>query len=126
MLFELETAKTPAEIDAALRAAAANHKFGVLTVHDLQQTMKNKGVDFEKEVWVYEVCNPFQAKAALTANTAISTALPCRISVYRHGAGYRLSTILPTEMMKAFPGEGLSKVASEVEATLIAMMKETA
>jgi len=34
------------QIDAALRDSAARHKFGVAHVHDLRQTMQNKGVDF--------------------------------------------------------------------------------
>jgi len=34
---------------------------------------------------VYEVCNPDIAKKVLETKGAISTALPCRISVYSEG-----------------------------------------
>jgi uncharacterized protein (DUF302 family) len=126
MLFEIESRKTPAEIEQGLQAAAARHKFGILAVHNLRETMRNKGVEFQGECWIYEVCNPVQAKKVLEANPAISTALPCRISVYRSGEGYKLATLLPTAMLALFGTAGLEEVAREVEATIRAMMQEAA
>ena len=126
MLFEIESAKSLDEIDAALKDAAARHKFGVLTVHDLKTTMKNKGVEFPKECRIYEVCNPHKAKEVLLANGSISTALPCRISVYESGQGYKLATILPTAMLQMFTTPGVEHVAVEVEETLKAIMSESA
>lgn len=125
MVFEVRSAKSLEEIDRGLREAAARHKFGVLTVHDIKQTMRNKGVEYAGECMIYEVCNPHQAKKALEANAAISSALPCRISVYQDSGGYKLSTILPTVMMAMFGG-GLDTVAREVEADLKGMMQESA
>jgi uncharacterized protein (DUF302 family) len=126
MLFEIESNKSLEQIDADLRAAAARHSFGVLTVHDLQQTMRNKGVEFGRRVFIYEVCNPHKAKAVLETNGAVSTALPCRISVYEKETGFRIATLLPTEMMRAFGEPSLEPVAQEVEATMIAIMREAA
>lgn len=126
MLFEVPTRKDYATLDTDLRAAVSRHQFGVLGVHDLRQAMNNKGVDFDNEVFVYEVCNPHKAKAVLSANGAISTALPCRISVYRQGGEFRLATMLPTAMMQAFGDESLQDVAREVEAALVAIMNEAA
>jgi uncharacterized protein (DUF302 family) len=125
MLFELATSKPYPEIDAALRAAAERYRFGILGVHDLRQTMNNKGVDFEREVYVYEVCNPHQAKAVLMKNGAVSTVLPCRISVYRQETGYRVATMLPTAMMQSFGTPELQPVAEEVESILVRMIEET-
>jgi len=83
-------------------------------------------VEFAKQVRVYEVCNPFKAKAVLEANGAVSTVLPCRISVYESGAGFKIATLLPTALMSLFGSEELKPVAEEVEATLKAMMEESA
>ncbi|MFB3827586.1 MAG: DUF302 domain-containing protein [Bryobacteraceae bacterium] len=126
MLFELDSRKTLEEIDRGLREAAARHKFGVITVHDLKQTMKNKGVDYAGECMIYEVCNPQNAKQALEANPAISTALPCRISVYRAGGVFKLSTMLPSQIMRLFDTPALEPVAGEVEAALKGIMTEAA
>lgn len=125
MLYEIRSSKSLPEIDGRLRDAAARHKFGVLAVHNLGETMRNKGVDYAGECMIYEICNPHQAKRALEANAAVANALPCRISLYRDGSEYKLSTILPTAMMQMF-GPGLDAVAGEVEGEIKAMMAESA
>src|SRR5512134_63824 len=126
MIFELSSSKTLDQIGQGLQESSARHKFGVIAVHDLKQTMKKKGVDFAGECVIYEVCNPHQAKKVLEANGAVSTALPCRISVYRSGAEYKLATILPTAMMALFGDPELEPVAREVEDVITAMMRESA
>ncbi len=126
MLYEVLSKKPLEELDAALHEAAARHQFGILTVHDLQATMKKKGVDFAKRVLVYEVCNPHQAKAVLETNGAVSTALPCRISVYESAGGYKVATLLPTELMKLFDSPELEPAAAEVERVVKAMIDESA
>ena len=126
MLFEIDSKKTLEEIDRGLRDAAARHKFGVITVHNLRETMQKKGVEYAGECMIYEICNPHQAKKALEANGAVSSALPCRISVYQSGAGYRISTILPTAMMRMLGTPALDAVAREVEGDIKGMMTESA
>ena len=126
MLHTVTSTKPLDEIDRGLHEAAARHKFGIITTHDLKETMKKKGVEFNGECLVYEVCNPHQAKKVLETNGSVSTALPCRISVYRSGAEYRLATLLPTALMKMFNEPGLAPVAEEVETVIKAMMVEAA
>jgi uncharacterized protein (DUF302 family) len=126
VLFELESEKSIAEIDRDLRESAAREKFGVIAVHDLKETMRAKGVEYAGECLVYEVCNPHQAKRALEANGAVSTALPCRISVYRSGGQYQIATILPTALMKLFGSPELELVAEEVESVLRRMIEDAA
>ena len=87
MLYEVTSQRTQPEIESALEESAKKHKLGIMTVHELKKTMANKGVEFDGECWVYEVCNPHQANKVLEANASVSTALPCRISLYRVGDG---------------------------------------
>src|SRR5579859_4852229 len=102
MLFELATSRSLVDIDSRLRASAARYLFGVTALHDLKSIMEKKGVNLAMDCLVYEVCNPQQAKIALEANGAVSTALPCRISVYGSDGDYRVATIRPKELMKLF------------------------
>ena len=81
--------------------------------------LKKKGVEFGTDCWIYEVCNPVQAKKVLEANGAVSTALPCRISVYGKEGAYTLATLLPTALMKMFGSAELEPVAREVETCLL-------
>jgi uncharacterized protein (DUF302 family) len=126
MLFKVDSTRSMDAIDAGLRASAARHAFGVIAVHDLQQTLGNKGVSLAMECRVYEVCNPQQAKKVLEADGAISTALPCRISVFGSPEGYTLATMLPTAMMKTFEVPEIESVAREVEAVMVQMMNDAA
>lgn len=126
MLYEITTRRTPQQAGQALEAAAQKHQFGVLSIHDLKATMAKKGVAFSKECLIYEVCNPVQAKKVLEANPSISTALPCRISIFEEGDHTRLSTIKPTAMLALFGNRELDPVAQEVERVIVAMMQEAA
>ena len=126
MLHIVESKKSMDQLSKDLEAAVARHKFGVLGVHDLQETMAKKGVEFARQCRIFEVCNPHQAKKVLEANLEISTALPCRISAYEEGGGTRLATIKPTAMIALYPNPELRGVAEEVERTLEAIMAEAA
>ncbi len=126
MLYTIKSHRPIAEIQRRLEESAARNKFGILTVHNLRETMKKKGVEFNSDCWIYEVCNPVQAKKVLEANGAVSTALPCRISVYGAEGNYTLATILPTALMTMFVSPELEPVAREVEAVIKTMMQDAA
>jgi uncharacterized protein (DUF302 family) len=98
----------------------------VLGVHDLRVKLAEKGVLFARECRIFEVCNPHQAKKVLEANLEISTALPCRISVYEEAGKTRLATIKPTVLIGLYPNPELKGVAVEVETTLVQIMDEAA
>jgi uncharacterized protein (DUF302 family) len=126
MLHIVESRKPIDRVAKDLEEAVARHKFGVLGVHDLRAKMAEKGVAFARECRIFEVCNPHQAKKVLESNLEISTALPCRISVYEEGGVTKLATIKPTTMIDLYATPGLGDVAREVETTLEAIMAEAA
>ena len=102
-----------------LEKAAAQNQFGVLGIHNLKEKMAAKGVDFHCECRVMEVCNPRKAKEVLEENVSISTALPCRISIYQEGDKVKVATIRPTMLLNLFDSPELQAVAREVEDTLV-------
>ncbi len=126
MLHVVQSRKPLDRVAKDLEAAVARHKFGVLGMHDLRAKMAEKGVSFDHECRIFEVCNPTQAKKVLDTNLEISTALPCRISVYEEGGVTKLATIKPSALIDLYATPGLKDVAREVEATLEAIMGEAA
>jgi len=126
MLHIVESRKPLDRVVKDLEEAVVHHKFGVLGVHDLKAKLAEKGVVFSHECRIFEVCNPHQAKKVLDANLEISTALPCRISVYEEGGVTKLATIKPTAMIDLYSSPGLKDVAREVEVTLETIMAEAA
>jgi uncharacterized protein (DUF302 family) len=119
MLYERETTGSVAEVRQKLEDAAKANKYGVMNVIDLKSKMAEKGVDFGPACLIIEVCNPGKAKIVLEADLRVSTALPCRISVYEEGGKVKVATIRPTKMLDLFGDLKLQGVAREVEETMI-------
>lgn len=126
MLHIVESTKPLARVVADLEQAVTRHKFGVLGVHDLKAKMAEKGVPFARECRILEVCNPHQAKRVLETNLEVSTALPCRISVYEEGGKVKLATIRPTALIGLYGTVELRSVAEAVEDTMLTIMAEAA
>ena len=126
MLIKYSTDKTVSDTATALQAAVQANHFGVMQVHNLQETMIKKGVEFARECLIVEVCQPNQAKKVLEANMSVSTALPCRISIFQEGGKTVLATLKPTTLLALFGSPQLETVAQDVEATIVKIMKEAA
>jgi uncharacterized protein (DUF302 family) len=126
MLIKVPTEKSVSEVATALQAAVQANHFGVMQVHNLKETMVKKGVAFTHECLIFEVCQPQQAKKVLDANMSISTALPCRISVYEEEGKTFMATLKPSILLSMFDVPQLKAVAQEVEATLVEIMQEAA
>jgi len=126
MLVTTSTGKTVSETAIALHAAVQANHFGVMQVHNLKETMVKKGVEFERECLIFEVCQPQQAKKVLDQNMSVSTALPCRISIYEEGGKTILASLRPTVLLGMFDSPQLEGVAKEVEDTIVKIMTETA
>ena len=126
MLVKTSTGKTVSETATALHAAVQANQFGVMQVHNLKETMVKKGVEFERECLIFEVCQPQQAKKVLDQNMSVSTALPCRISIYEEGGKTILASLRPTILLGMFDSPQLEGVAKEVEDTIVRIMTEAA
>jgi len=126
MIMSVTSSKTIDELDQDLRKAIQRHRFGVLNVLDLKQTLGNKGITLERECRVYDICNPQAASTALNSDMSVSVVLPCRVSVYQDGQTLTIATVKPTDLMKATDLNGITEFATEVEREVFAMMREAA
>ena len=124
----VESAKGFEETAAALAEAVPKAKFGVQHVHNIGETLRNKGQPFAEECKVFEVCNPVKAFQVLSQDMRLNMALPCRISVWTEGGKVWIGQIKPSMMLSMMPHKGadLTPVATEVEAILEAIIAEAA
>ncbi|SFZ97590.1 putative protein [hydrothermal vent metagenome] len=93
MIYTTKTNTNIKIVKEELETKAKESGFGVLHTYDFKQILHSKGFPIEKEITVYELCNPPGAQQALSAITAISVYLPCRISIYEEDGHTTLSTI---------------------------------
>lgn len=126
MLVKLTSTKTVRAAAAALEAAVTAHRFGVIHVHNLKETMAKRGVEFAHECLIFEISQPQQAEKVLDENRRVSTALPCRISLYEEGGQTVLATLKPTATPALFNVPQLDQVAQEAETTILKIMTEAA
>jgi len=125
MYYIVETSKSFDQASADLDSAVKRHNFGVLHVHDLGATLRSKGIAFDEQCKVFEVCNPGQAAKVLSIDMRLNMALPCRISVFTEKGKTKLGLIKPVQMLSALSQDpALVQVAKEVEEKTIQMVDE--
>ena len=125
MDYIVETDKSVEQAATDLDAAVQAHGFGVLHVHDLGTTLRSKGIAFEEQCKVFEVCNPGQAAKVLSADMRLNMALPCRISVFTDKGKTQIGLIKPAQMLASLSDEpALMQVSEEVEAKTMQMVDD--
>ena len=125
MYYLVETDKSFDQASADLESAVKLHGFGVLYVHDLGATLRSKGIAFDEQCKVFEVCNPGQAAKVLSTDMRLNMALPCRISVFTEKGKTKIGLIRPVQMLSALSQDAaLVQVAKEVEDMTIQMVNE--
>jgi uncharacterized protein (DUF302 family) len=125
MYYIVETSKSFDQASADLDSAVKRHNFGVLHVHDLGATLRSKGIAFDEQCKVFEVCNPGQAAKVLSIDMRLNMVLPCRISVFTEKGKTKLGLIKPVQMLSALSQDpALLQVAKEVEEKTIQMVDE--
>jgi len=125
MYYIVETENSFDEASKDLEDSVKNHGFGVLHIHDLGNTLRKKGIAFDEECKVFEVCNPVQASKVLKTDMKLNMALPCRISVFTEKGKTKIGLIKPVQMLSALSNdETLVQIAREVEGKIILMVDE--
>jgi uncharacterized protein (DUF302 family) len=123
--YTVTTGKSYADAVQAVVDSAAAHNFRVQFVHDVQETLQEKG--FEREpVTIVEMCNAKYASEVLARDIKIGLMLPCPVMVYEQGGQVSISTMRPTLIGAFFPEAQLEQVAAEVEAKIVAIVDEAA
>ena len=126
MTYSKHSSRSSEEVEKRLREAATKHKFGILHVLDLRQTLQSKGIELGSECKVYDVCNPQAAAKALHTEMRVSTVLPCRISIFSENQGCTIATVRPTSLLEATGLDGVASLAEEVERGVLAIIEEAA
>lgn len=123
--FTLPTSKTYAEAIEAVKEAAALHGFKVSFVHDVAETLRERG--FEREpLSIIEMCNAKFASEVLAEDVLIGLMLPCPVMVYEQDGDVLLSTMRPTLMTTFFPDAEIADVAATVEEKIFAIVEDAA
>ncbi len=117
--YTVETDKSMEEAISALEQHLQEEKFGVLWQLNIQDKLREKGLDFDRPFCVLEVCNPHDAQDILNRNLMVGYLLPCKIVVYEDEGKTKVGLPKPTALMNLVGDEGLLEKAKDVEQRLI-------
>lgn len=117
-IYAVNTDKSVPEAVKAVRKSLQEHGFGTLWELNIPAKLQEKGVDYQREGVILEVCNPKQAKRALEANLQAIYFLPCKVAVFDAGRKTTIGMMLPSIMMAALKDPNLLAFAHEVEQAL--------
>jgi len=123
--FTLPTDKPYTEAVQAVVDAAASHGFRVQFVHDVAETLAERGFD-RAPMTIVEMCNAKYASEVLAEDPLIGLMLPCPVMVYEQDGKVLISTMRPTLMGNFFPEADIGGVAAEVEAKIFAIVEDAA
>jgi len=100
MQYIVESKKSIEDVASQLEKNIKAQGFGILHMHNLEETMHNKGVELGEACRIYEICNPKLAKEVLRIDMSMNMVLPCRISVYTQDGITKIGMINPSTLMQ--------------------------
>ena len=112
------TVTTSKPVRTAVEDLEANLKdigFGVLWNFDLQSKLQEKGIDFQDQHRVLEVCNPKEAEQVLNKNKLVGNFLPCKVTVYEEAGSTYISMPRPSVLMELAEEPELTATAEDIE-----------
>ncbi len=104
-----------------LQTQVAEHGFRVLAIHNVQETLAEKGLE-RAPLKIVEVCNAKFAHQATQKDISVAVFMPCRYTVHTDGGKTILTLARPSMMSDMMPDAGIDDLAAEVEKILIDVM----
>ena len=93
MIYTTTTSTSIDIVKQEIEAKAKAMGFGLLNSYEFKKILESKGFPIERDITVYEVCNPSGAQDALSHLPEISVYLPCRLSLYEENGKTTFATI---------------------------------
>lgn len=124
MNYKKETNKSFEKVLQDLQQKVTENGFRVLYIHDVQQTLKDKGFEIENYS-IVEVCNAKFANCVIGVNKEYGVLMPCKINVYSDAGKTLLLTPEPSIMASRFGMKGIEDIARDVDAALKKIIDES-
>jgi len=123
--YSIKTSKNINQIISDITKNLKEIDFGLLGTLDFKQIFEKKGIEFERNYKLLEICNPNAAKNILEANPDLGLLLPCTIAVYQKDSQNIISLAKPTSLLSIISDDNLQKLGSEIEEKLIEIIEKS-
>jgi len=123
MAYVVRSKKSFEEVSERLEKAVPDNNFRVMAVHNVKDTLAEKGFDIDS-LKIYEVCNAGFAYKAIQSDVNVAMFMPCKIVVRPDGGGSTMTLVRPSMIAEMLPEAGLNDLAEEVEKQLKGILDE--
>lgn len=117
--YTVETEKSIEDAIASLEVSLKEEKFGILWQFDIKDKLQEKGLEFNQQYRVLEVCNPHEAQRVLLENQLVGYFLPCKIVVYEDNGKTMIGMPKPSSLISMLEDDTIKELAIDIEKRLI-------
>lgn len=120
MIYKQKTEKAFEQALESLKGNLAEEEFGVLWQLNFKDKLQEKGLAFDNNFMILEVCNPSKAQRVLNEQMDMGFFLPCKVAVYEDDGVTYIGMPNPTALMSTIMADNkdLQNMAEEVEGQL--------
>lgn len=115
--------KSVQEVVDNLKEVASKYKYGIQHIHNVQETLKSKGIDLGNECQIVDICNPIVAEKFLSEDMSLSIIMPCKISVYTQGGDTMIAMNSLVQLVDDINPD-MIEIAQKVQEQLLQIMDE--
>ena len=115
--------KSVQEVVDNLKEVASKYKYGIQHIHNVQETLKSKGIDLGNECQIVDICNPIVAEQFLSEDMSLSIIMPCKISVYTQGGDTMIAMNSLVQLVDDINPD-MIEIAQKVQEQLLQIMDE--
>ncbi len=125
MKYEKQTSKSFEKACEDLKKSLSDVGFGVLYELNFKDKLEEKGLEFEHDFKIFEVCNPKKAKEVLDIHLEMGYFLPCKMAIYEKDTKVYIGMLSPSYLIEIAGVKGLDDFAREVEKDLKAAVDKS-
>ena len=123
MQYMEATNKSVQEVIDCLKEVTAKYKYGIQHIHNVQETLKSKGIDLVNECQIVDICNPIVAEKFLSEDMSLSIIMPCKIAVYTQDGETMIAMNSLVQLVDDINPD-LIELAQEVQEQLLEIIDE--
>ena len=123
MQYMEATNKSVQEVIDCLKEVTAKYKYGIQHIHNVQETLKSKGIDLGNECQIVDICNPIVAEKFLSEDMSLSIIMPCKIAVYTQDGETMIAMNSLVQLVDDINPD-LIELAQEVQEQLLEIIDE--
>ena len=123
--YTLKTQKGIEQVILDITTNLSGIKFGVLGTLNFKEIFAKKGIDFQSEYRLLEICEPATAKQVLESDPDMGLLLPCTIAVYEKGGENFISLARPTSLIAVAENPKIESIGKEIEVKLVKVLDDS-